>query len=528
METWKWTVGPVLTSIEQQPLPRQLPTFTYPLGPAPRTKNATTPIQTLQLFLTTVILNSIVQQTVLLATQKGKTLDFCVPELMAFIAISVAMGMLRLPRVVDYWSTHNILATPWFPSVMSRDRFLMILRYIHLADSSQQKKKGEDGYDPLYKVRPLIDHLNAVFPQYYQPARYLSIDEMMIGTRCRVAFLQYIPKKPTRFGIKVWVNSEAKTGYVLCFQVYTGASSKTSKEKGLGHRVVMDLMERYQMKGHCLFVDNFYTSPLLLRDLLLVGMYCTGTVRSTRKHFPGDLIPSGANIDTGSFRFAVTKLSTETGNLGEIVAVWWRDRRDVPVMNTMHNTSATTVMKRPKGGRDKRPLPCPSMIDDYNMYMGGVDLTDQHLSYYSMTMRRTKKWWKKCFWRFIDICIVNSWIIFHQNVPDSAIKSQRLFRLKLIEELVQPLLDLRASPSCPQYLQNTRGRRPAATSEMRLSGKHFAYKNAKRGRCCVCSQKISPTTGKRKDTKTQNFCPKCEAYLCVGQCFEVFHTHTSY
>ena len=306
VETWKWTVGPVLTSIEQQPLPRQLPTFTYPLGPAPRTKNATTPIQTLQLFLTTVILDSIVQQTVLLATQKGKTLDFCVPELMAFIAISVAMGMLRLPRVVDYWSTHNILATPWFPSVMSRDRFLMILRYIHLADSSQQKKKGEDGYDPLYKVRPLIDHLNAVFPQYYQPARYLSIDEMMIGTRCRVAFLQYIQKKTTRFGIKVWVNSEAKTGYVLCFQVYTGASSKTSKEKGLGHRVVMDLMERYQMKGHCLFVDNFYTSPLLLRDLLLVGTYCTGTVRSTRKHFPGDLIPSGANIDTGSFRFAVT------------------------------------------------------------------------------------------------------------------------------------------------------------------------------------------------------------------------------
>ena len=84
----------------------------------------------------------------------------------------------------------------------------------------------------MFKIRPLVDHLNAVFPEYYKPSRYLSIDEMMIGTRCRVAFLQYIPKNPTRFGIKVWVNSEAKTSYVLCFQVYTGATgSENGKTK---------------------------------------------------------------------------------------------------------------------------------------------------------------------------------------------------------------------------------------------------------------------------------------------------------
>ena len=30
-------------------------------------------------------------------------------------------------------------------------------------------------------------------------------------------FLQYLPKKSTKFGIKVWVNAEAKTDYVLNF-----------------------------------------------------------------------------------------------------------------------------------------------------------------------------------------------------------------------------------------------------------------------------------------------------------------------
>ena len=57
-------------------------------------------------------------------------------------------------------------------------------------------------------------------------------------------FVQYLPKKPTKFGIKVWVNAEVKTGYVLNFQVNTGSDPKT-KEKGLSYRVVMDLMQPY-------------------------------------------------------------------------------------------------------------------------------------------------------------------------------------------------------------------------------------------------------------------------------------------
>ena len=169
------------------------------------------------------------------------------------------MGLLKLPMLRDYWSTNQVLATPWFPSVMARERFFSILRYLHLVDSSLQKKRGEVGYDPLYKVRPILDHLTAIFPMYYQPKREISINEMMVGTRCRISFLQYLPKKPTKFGIKIFVNSESKTGYILALQVYIGACSTAdlTNKKGVGYRVVMDLMERYQGRGHCLYVDNF-------------------------------------------------------------------------------------------------------------------------------------------------------------------------------------------------------------------------------------------------------------------------------
>ena len=428
----EWTVGDYLSSVQNQPSPLELPNFSYPSGPSTRTKDLDSPVSIFQLFFTTEISETIVQQTKRFASQKGVTLQLCVEELLAFIALNIAMGMLRLPQVRDYWTTSEILSTPWFPTIMSRDRFFTILRFLHLVDSTKQKKKGEQGYDVLFKVRPIVDHFSAVFSKYYQPSRTLSIDEMMIGTRCRISFLQYMPKKPTRFGIKVWVIAEAKTGYVLDFAVYTGAMDN-DKKTPVGQKVVLMLMEQYQGKGHCLFVDNFYTSPDLLLQLLDKGTYCTGTLRKNRKNFPTVLLPD-KTYSSGTYRYAVCKSNER------LLGIWWKDRKDVYVLTTMHNQSASNVLKRAKGEKEKKETPCPTAIVDYNNYMGGVDLADQMLIYYSMTSRRMLKWWKKVFWRMVDLSVVNAWIIFRTNIPDSTINTHRLFQLKLVQELVHPLL----------------------------------------------------------------------------------------
>ena len=60
------------------------------------------------------------------------------------------------------------------------------------------------------------------------------------------------------------------------------------------------------------------------------------------------------------------------------------------MLSTAHNTSDEVAMKRFKESRDKQPLPCPSCVSDYNcyVYMGGVELADQYISYYSLTLRR--------------------------------------------------------------------------------------------------------------------------------------------
>ena len=156
--------------------------------------------------------------------------------------------------------------------------------------------------------------------------------------------------------------------------------------------------------------------------------------------------------------------------------------------------------------------------------MGGVNITDQHISYYSLTQRRTIKWWKKVFWRIVDILILNSWIIFRSNFPDK-ITSHRLFRIQLVHELVQPLLSLKASPDCPATL-SYKGRRPTNTGET-TSGKTFPLQIvSSRSMCCMLYNKV--TSQGKKDTKTMNFCPKCEVHLCNGSCFEAFHTMSKY
>ena len=84
-----------------------------------------------------------------------------------------------------------------------------------------------------------------------------------------------------------------------------------------------------------------------------------------------------------------------------------------------------------------------------NIWDRGVNLTDQHISYYSITQRWTPKWWKKVFWRMVDISVLNAWIIYCLNSPSTESTSHRLFRLELAHELVQPLLLLKATPECP-------------------------------------------------------------------------------
>ena len=62
--------------------------------------------------------------------------------MMAFFGINIAMRLVKLPSVYDYWAG-GIIAMPWFRSIMPRDLFKYILRFLHHADNTKDLPRND-------------------------------------------------------------------------------------------------------------------------------------------------------------------------------------------------------------------------------------------------------------------------------------------------------------------------------------------------------------------------------------------------
>ncbi len=209
-------------------------------------------------------------------------------DLEAYFGFTILMGINSLPALEDYWKQNPVYHYSPVADRISRDRFMEISRYLHFADNSTLAPRGSPRYDRLEKVRPVLEHLKTRFSVVYTPGQDLSVDEAMIKFQGRSSMKQYMPKKPTKRGIKVWVLADSSNGYFSRLQVYTGKKGNTT-EHNLGSRVVKDLTQDFQHKYHHVFFDNFFNSKQLLCDLEALGLYGCGTARKDRKHFPTDL-----------------------------------------------------------------------------------------------------------------------------------------------------------------------------------------------------------------------------------------------
>ena len=162
-----------------------------------------------------------------------------------------------MPALKDYWKRDSTYHYAPIASWISRDRFLEVSRYLHSVDNDTLEPRESPSYDRLGKVRPLIDHFTDQFKEVYMPHKEVAVEEAMIKFTGRSLLKQYLPLKPIKRGIKVWVLGDSSNGYLCNFQVYTGKVNNTT-EKGLGARVVKDLTS--DMKGRCFF--STITSPV--------------------------------------------------------------------------------------------------------------------------------------------------------------------------------------------------------------------------------------------------------------------------
>ncbi|KAI0216626.1 hypothetical protein LSAT2_031377 [Lamellibrachia satsuma] len=336
-----------------------------------------------------------------------------VSVLKAFVGLTLSMGALRLPVRHDYWRKIKWLYETRFSQVMSRDRFDSIWRYFHLQDNTVQPAEP----DALWKLRWYIDHLVKVFKDVYIPDEHVTIDESMVKFKGRLAFRQYLPSKPTKWGVKVCSLCESSTGYTWNFQVYTGRVAG-QQEHGLSYRVVTELTEDLQGSYMMVMMDNFYTGVELLEALRARCLLACGTVRANRREGRPDV-------------FCVD------GHKG-----------GADLIELYHYPTARGSVERRNAQGVRAPVVVPKALADYQVHMKGVDLCDQMTGYHLIN-HRSKKWWSRLYFYLQMIAVHNAYIIAKESNPVEAAAQWPLFQ-DFVEDLSLELIgNVRSARAAP-------------------------------------------------------------------------------
>lgn len=351
----------------------------------------------LRLFFTSAIIDLIVVETNRFGQHKhGADWEAMTDsDIWRLFGLVLLMGIVKKPSLKDYWSTSDILATPIFNNMISRDRFRIQLGALHFVDNSLERNN-----DILFKLGDILQRISNRLSAVFHPSKFISVDESLVAWRGRFKGRQYIPSKRSRFGIKLFLLCDSVTGYIYKLSVYVGDEKAKAAAAGrsVTQNIVMNLMDGLLNLGHYLFMDNYYNSVDLTKDLLSNKTHVCGTIRSNRKGLPKSLKlkANGRPMDVGE----VTSFSN-----GSCMVGCWRDKNYICMISTLHDSNNLVDSGKTKRNGDVILKPKPVLL--YNKYMGGVDKSDQLLHYYNAA-RKSMKWYKKLFFHLLDVSTVNS------------------------------------------------------------------------------------------------------------------------
>lgn len=443
-----------------------------------------------------------------------------VDEMKSFVGLLLLMGIVHKPTLPDYWSLDDLIYTPVFSQVMKRNRFYLILRFLHFNDNTALNL-NHDNPDRLHKIRPLINLFRERCYAVYSPGQNLSIDESLVLFKGRLKFRQYIKTKRARFGVKFYELCTSD-GITLDFLIYCGKGmfheDDPYQEMCATERIPAVLMDAFLGIGHILFTDNWYTSPTLAKFFLGNSTHLVGTVRSNRINFPTEL--NDINLEKGKAAFMMQEVDP-------MVVVKYRATKDkankrpkiVHVLSTFHQP----VMERVGAAANQEAeVFKPISIKAYNQHMGGVDRVDQQL-HSLQALRKAYKWYRKVAVRLITQMILNSQKIYvHQT-------GSKMSFLDFTLEVVRGLIT---------KVEHIVDNHPANEDVARLLGRHFLTTKKPSSEDAtnkhptkIC--KVCYAQGKRSTSghplRTTYVCGDCQSEPGLHlECNKIYHTVLDY
>ena len=338
------------------------------------------------------------------------------------------------------------------------------------------------------KIAPLIDHFRNVSEDLtYFLGSNLSLDEMIIRFGGRSNETHRIKNKPIGEGYKFFVLSTVN-GFVVNFtpdgrsaakndwQEYSVSNKLSGKtESMILHLLsIIDKFKRKQKKRNkkrfnskkkvtrcgtklgsaelfsqedlqdefIVAMDNYFTLPQVISSLRAKGIGVVGTSRFRRNWPPQKM----KEIDGEMAKF--NDFYWMIDDDGTLLARW-KDNGMVFCVSTVHRigNKVKRLRKKPRvtnknkhhvsviwGEKGVVEVFIPILIDNYNHWMGGVDLTDQRVAYYHPDMRCYRNWIPMLL-QIVSMIRNNCFLIYHEHYGVKGV-SHKKFTMEMIDCLM--------------------------------------------------------------------------------------------
>jgi len=127
-----------------------------------------------------------------------------------------------------------------FLVAMAKNRFRFLLSVIRFNDKATRTDRRLE-----YKMaafREIWDNFIGLCKSLHLVGSAVGIDEQLLPFRGRYGFRQYMPKKPSKYGIKIWMMCDCATKYMMNVKVYVGKENNEIV-RGLASDVVCILVQ---------------------------------------------------------------------------------------------------------------------------------------------------------------------------------------------------------------------------------------------------------------------------------------------
>ena len=526
---------PVWTSERKEPVIHEWVSERANPGPRHRLAGKMSPLELFRLFFTDEMMEMIIEGTNAYAQGRGvrgwKPLSK--KEFEVWLGLIICFGIHKLPSVSLYWSEKWIFQAPQFSCLMTMTRFLQIKANLHFVPPSPPSSSSSSSTthpDPLRKIRKFLDLFVAACESEFLLGRDVSMDEMMVKSKSKyVSFRVRQPLKPIRDGVKIFAICDATTGYLFTFLVYDGTGVDPLNLSTKTASVVASLVNRLPNQGHFVFMDNFFSTVALFRYIHSnQKQNAVGTARINR--LPSDIsLKKSAPKGTMTWRVTTSMSNGEAEEvvLSPILAYGWRDCGVVYFLSTAHEPNlplpAQPVRVERRKGREKVNRPAPPMAREYWDKMGGVDLSDQYRSSYTVH-QKSKRWYMALFYWVVDCALSNAFLCYataNRTTTETGDSDPKKTSLAFRSDVAFSLVHLLPSSSTQNRFspppKRTRYNSAQSFPHERAIGKHYPCRATKARSCRNCYAK-KPSI--RHDVKFK--CKTCDVHLCID-CFEEFH-----